>query len=77
MYALIINNEVFIFDISNYYGLYLLDDVNLDGYLKILDFKEVLFYYENNYQTDLDKLEQYLEFLHSICLKFLKDLLYV
>lgn len=75
MYALIINDEVFLFDMLSYYGIHKLDDVNLNGYQILNDFKAILNHYlENYFDSNLLIIEQYCKFLQRICVSYLKDL---
>ena len=73
MFALIILEDVLIFDALNNYGLYKLCDVNLKGYKVLEDYKAVLNHYQTNYFDDIYKVEYYSEFLFRVCLKYLKD----
>lgn len=73
MFALIVNDKVLIFDAIKEYGIYDVEKTKLDGFLKILKYDEVRKHYSTNYEVDLLKIELYTEFLHKICLKYLKD----
>ena len=75
MYALIVADEVFLFDKLKSYGLYKRDEVNLEGYIVIDDYKAVLNHYEKNYfDFNLLNIEQYYIFLWRVCVNYLKDL---
>ena len=74
MYALIIFEKVFIFDLTAYYGLYDISSINLEGYYLIKNYKDVLMHYKDNYFEDnIGKVEQLLNFLFRICVNYLKD----
>ena len=74
MFALIILDEVLIFDELNNYGLYKLDNINLNGYKIINNYKDVLKHYKNNnYENDRYKIERYSVFLFKVCQKYIKD----
>ena len=78
MFALMVDDKVLIFDQTKHYGLYDLYDVNLEGYLKVLEFKDVLLHYENNYyEQEKISLERYLGFLFRICINYLRDFQYL
>ena len=49
MFALVIIDTILIFDLTKEYGFYKIDDVNLEGYIALLDYIEVLKHYKNNY----------------------------
>ncbi len=75
MFALVVIDRLLIFDLTKHYGFYLINDVNLDGYLYVLDYEIVLEHYKNNYfDADLKLIEQYSNFLFRVCLNYLKDL---
>ena len=74
MYALIIGENVFIFDMTAHYGIHSLIDVKLEGYQVIKKYKEVLKHYEKNYLDSIYKIEQYCDFLFRICVIYVKDL---
>lgn len=71
MYALEIMDDIFIFDLNNQYGIYKKYQCNLVGFLKIINFKELISYCCENYDVDPSFLEQYLNFLHCLCLKYI------
>lgn len=78
MFALIIYEKVLVFDVMKHYGLYNLADTYFLGYRKILDFKTILKYYEENFfDNNLIKIERYLDFLFKICILYLKDFHYI
>ena len=78
MFALIILERVLMFDLTKEYGFYSIFDVNLEGYLAILDYEDVLKHYKNNYfNDDLKQIERYSSFLFKVCLNYLKDFHYV
>ena len=73
MFALIINESVFLFDMLQHYGVHLIIDVNLKGY-QIIEYKDVIKHYEENYfDSDLINIEQYSIFLYKICLNYIRD----
>ena len=74
MYALIIGENVFIFDMTAHYGIHPIIDINLEGYQVIKNYKEVLKHYEKNYLDSIYKIEQYCDFLFRICVIYIKDL---
>lgn len=75
MYALILNEEIFLFDKINSYGFYKRDEVNLEGYVVLYDFMAVLNHFMKNYfDSNLIEIEQYNIFLLRICLDYIKDL---
>lgn len=73
MYALVINKEVLIFDFNRYYGIHKEEDCNLEGFLKVITYKELIDYCCLNNIVDASVIEPYLEFLHCLCLKYLRD----
>ena len=78
MFALIINKDVMIFDLTKYSGVYDIEDINLDGYIKILYYIDILEYYKNNYiNEEITLVERYFDFLFRICVSYLKDLYFV
>lgn len=75
MFALIILDKILLFDLTKHYGIYPIDEVNLDGYQLLLDYKQVLEHYKNNYfNNNLKSIERYSNFLFRICVSYLKDL---
>lgn len=78
MFALVIIDTILIFDLTKEYGFYKIDEVNLEGYIALLDYIEVLKHYKNNYfNEDLKQIERYSSFLFKVCLNYLKDYCYV
>ena len=79
MFALIIYQRVLLFDSVNHYGIYDLETVNLNGYLILTNYKEIITYYYAKYFCieELKHLEQYSDFLYHVCLKYLKDFYYL
>ena len=79
MFALIIDDEVFIFDLHKAYGFAPLDETNLSGYFKILYFKDVLRHYYDYYfcEEEIIKITKYSIFLFRLCTNYLKDLQFV
>ncbi len=76
MYALIMFEKVFIFDLMAYYGLFYLNEVNLNGYVLIEDYKSVLLHYKDKYfNKDIGDIEQLFDFLFRICVNYLKEFL--
>ena len=73
MYALIILDELFIFDFKKTYGFVTLKEQNLSDFIKVLSVDEVLGNYQKNHENDVYEVEEYSSFLHKICLMFLKD----
>jgi len=73
MFALVIKDKVLIFDAIKDYGIYDVEKTKLKGFLKVLNYDEVREHYSTNYEVDLLKIELYTEFLHKICLKYLRD----
>lgn len=65
-----------IFDFFKHYGFSKKEATNLSGYLKIIDFRDVLAHYMANYYNDVEKrkITQYSTFLIDLCKKYLKDL---
>ena len=75
MYALLIFDKVFIFDLTAYYGLFSLSEVNLKGYYVIRNYKDVLLHYRDNYfENEIGDMEQLYNFLLRVCVNYLKDL---
>ena len=75
MYALIIFDKIFIFDLTAYYGLFNLSEVNLSGYYLIDDYKDVLLHYKVKYfNNNIGDIEHIFNFLFRICVNYLKDL---
>ena len=74
MYALIIKEEVLLFDMTTHYGLHNSKDVNLEGYQIINDYKKVFRHYEENYFDSVFNIEQYCDFLFKVCVIYIKDL---
>ena len=74
MYALIIEEELFVFDHHKNYGFISLDGKNLNDFIKVLSFELVL---ENckKYDNGVYQVEEYSHFLHKICLMYLRDFL--
>ena len=78
MFAVIIYNRALIFDATRHYGFFELKDLNLEGYLTILDYKKVLYHYECNYfKQNINLIERYSDFIFEICLNYLKDFQYI
>ena len=74
MFALIILEEVLIFDELKCYGLYKICDINLKGYKILRDYKTIIDHYKQTRNTDdVYKVEKYSTFLFRICLDYLKD----
>lgn len=71
--------NVLIFDLTNHYGFHPLKDTNLCGYNVILYESDVLTHYKDNHyeEKNIFKIERYSSFMFKICVKYLKDLLYV
>ena len=75
MFALIILDKVFLFDLLNNYGFYEINEVNLEGYCVIDNYKLVLNHYKENYfDSDIGKIEKYSNFMFRICVNYVKDL---
>ena len=75
MYALLIEEKIFLFDFLKSYGFYEQGEVNLSGYYVIRNYKVVLTHYlENYFDSNLLKIEQFSTFLQRICVNYLKDL---
>lgn len=72
MYALIIYDEVLIFDLNKHYGIYKYSECKLVDFLKVLEFNEVINYCSSCF-IDSFEIMPYLEFLHYLCVKYLKD----
>lgn len=74
MFALIILEDVLIFDELKIYGLYKICDVNLKGYKILRDYKAIINHYKQTRNSDdVYKVEKYSNFLFRICLNYLKD----
>ena len=74
MFALIILDEVLLFDELKHYGLYKICDVNLKGYKVLRDYKTIINHYKlTRNSDDIYKVEKYSNFLFRICLRYLKD----
>lgn len=75
VFALIVYDDVLLFDMTKHYGLYKRSDVNLEGYLKVLYYEDVIKHYVNNYFKNncVKKVEQYSNFLFRICISYLED----
>ena len=75
MYALIIFDKIFIFDLTAYYGLFNISEVNLSGYYVLDNYRDVLLHYKEKYfNNDIGDMEQLFKFLFRICVNYLKDL---
>ena len=75
MYALLILDKAFIFDLTAYYGLFSLSEVNLVGYYVIGNYKDILLHYRERYfKNDIGEIEQLYNFLFRVCVYYLKDL---
>lgn len=74
MYALIIDAEIFRFDMNRGYGFVNICDVNLNDFIKVLCLGDVLEHYINKCENDVYKVEEYSMFLLRICQIYLKDL---
>ena len=73
MFALIVDDDVFVFDLLYYYGFRKLEGTKLNEYCAVLYYSDVLEHYIENNVIDLSTLELYSTFLHKICIKYLKD----
>ena len=74
MYALIIEDELFRFDINRGYGFILKKDANLNEFIKVLYLSDVLDYYMKKYDNNVYLMEEYSMFLLRICQIYLKKL---
>ena len=75
MYALLIEDKIFLFDFLKSYGFYEHNEVNLSGYYVIRNYNVVLKHYlENYFDSNLLNVEQFSIFLQRICVNYLKDL---
>ena len=61
------------FDMIKSYGIYDKNEINLNGYLMVLDITDVIKYSKENYQTDVFEIELYEPFLWKLCVHYLKD----
>lgn len=74
MYALKIFGKIFIFDLTTFYGLFDISEVNLNGYLLIEDYRCVLMHYKNNYYDGtVGDVEQLFKFLFRVCVNYVRD----
>ena len=73
MYALKINDNVLIFDLTKHYGFCKIQEAKLDGFLKILSYDDIIKFCCDYCCFDLSKIEPYSDFLHDVCVKYLKE----
>ena len=74
MYALIVKDKVLIFDMNNHYGFHSINEVSLNGYLKVINLLDVIKYSWCFDDVNIYKVEPYSDFLFRVCLKYLKSL---
>ena len=74
MYALIVGDELFRFDMNRGYGFVNRCDVNINDFIKVLCLSDVLEHYVTKCENDVYKMEEYSMFLLRICWEYLKDL---
>lgn len=71
MYALILDDEVLIFDFVKHYGIHKLNETPLIGFSCILFLKDIVSFC--SCRDSIFEIERYSDFLFELCLKFLKD----
>lgn len=72
MYALIIDDDVLIFDLDKHYGIYKLNECTLVGFLKVLNYYEIVNYC-SKCMIDPYEIVEYSDFLHNVCVGYIKD----
>ena len=55
------------------YGIYHVNETNLDGYLQVLNFCDLIKYSVLHYKTDVFEIELYESFLFELCVRYLKE----
>jgi hypothetical protein len=56
VFALIINDDVMIFDMIKSYGIYKKKETNLNGYLLVINIGDLIKYSVKNFKTDVTNL---------------------